>query len=197
MSPSASTSFNLHGLASPESKSLSENEGGSQVREDSEASGTTEFFNFSGLSPAFTAEAYARFLTDQVRDLAIQQRYGEAIELGDTFLAKSSEGLYATESEIVVDLRHTLEDTRKINMTRAELGQERFETPHTSSPTISSQEPALQFSGGRLFSSFDNAIAMPDPDSPEARQVTGPEPVPHPAPSAGYEIAPVGPTPIV
>ena len=135
-------------LQNPEARGGNEQD----AHDDSGDTGTSGFFDFSGLSPAFTAQAYARHITDQVRDLAIQRRYDEAIDLGNSYLVKNSNRAFKDDGAHEIDLRETLDMTEDLKNTALKPGQQQI---LSQTPTMFTQSPPFHFSGGKLSANFD------------------------------------------
>ena len=111
------TLFNQFGLDSLQTDSQSSAQTGESDRFYSASERLSEggqgdasgFFSMSDLTPGFTAEAFTQHITDLVRNLAIQQRFGEALHIGETHLDQTTQG----SPDTLEELNKTLAETRE------------------------------------------------------------------------------------
>lgn len=110
------TLFNQTGLDSVRTESQSSTQtdesdsfySASEIISESGQGDASDFFSMSGLTPGFTAEAFTQHITELVRNLAIQQRFNEALHIGETHLDQTRQ----SSPDTLEELNKTLAETR-------------------------------------------------------------------------------------
>ena len=119
------------------------------------------------LSPAYTENAYAIFVTDVVRSYAMQGRLDDALSFGRNELSRSHHLRPDIESALESTLLETqiLEFEIKAQPDFVDLTPAQVDSLRQQNADLRYDEPAFKHPSGALFVQFDDAKAQPDPET--------------------------------